>query len=192
MDDLGNCIITWEDYRNGGADIYAQRYDNNGTALGANFRVTSIATKAQLMPAVALASGKIYNTWRSNYAGGTGYDIWANVLDWNAPTAIADEYNDGNVQVSSSYRLGQNYPNPFNPVTTIEYQLPRESVVSINIYNITGELIRTIVSQQQAAGAYRIQWDGRDNYGHAVAGGVYLYQLQAGDFMQSNKMVLLR
>ena len=83
-------------------------------------------------------------------------------------------------------------PNPFNPETTISYDLPSELRVSLSIYSATGQLIRTLVSQLQPAGAYHVKWDGRDEAGSAVASGVYFSRLQAGVFEQTGSMLLLK
>ncbi|MCK6623400.1 MAG: T9SS type A sorting domain-containing protein, partial [Calditrichia bacterium] len=90
------------------------------------------------------------------------------------------------------FRLFQNYPNPFNPNTTIRYNLPKALSVNLKIHTITGQAVKTLVSRIQPSGEYDVQWDGRDNTGKAVASGVYLYQLKAGEFVESRKMVLLR
>ncbi|HPG39297.1 MAG TPA: FlgD immunoglobulin-like domain containing protein [bacterium] len=190
-DGLGNFVITWEDGRNRDSDIFAQRYTSNGAAKEANFRVTMTGNKNQSDPVVKLINGRIYNTWQSNHAGGSGNDIWANVLDWDNPVNNIKN-NEGDAKLTENYRLKQNYPNPFNPVTGIEYELSHDTEVNISIYNITGELIKIIIAGRQNAGSYKIQWDGRDNSGNSVAGGVYLYQLKADDFVQCKKMILLR
>jgi len=88
--------------------------------------------------------------------------------------------------------LGQNHPNPFNPTTTLEYGLVSFELVSINIYNARGELVRTLVSGRRAPGSYSVEWDGRDQRGNQVASGVYLSRMQAGSFSQTKKLVLLK
>ena len=90
------------------------------------------------------------------------------------------------------YHLAQNYPNPFNPATTIEYQLPKDTHVTLRIFNIAGELVKILIEEKQSAGYHKIQWDGRDENGNSVAGGLYLYYLKADGFSHSNKMVLIR
>jgi hypothetical protein len=101
-------------------------------------------------------------------------------------------YSQKGSLLPDKYLLAQNYPNPFNPATTIEYQLPKDTQVTLRIFNITGELVETLIEEKQSAGYHQIQWDGRDENGSSVAGGVYLYLLKADDFSQSNKMVLIR
>ena len=106
------------------------------------------------------------------------------------PTAV-DGTGDEN-ELPSEYTLGQNYPNPFNPSTVIGYDLPSRSDVRIDIYNVLGQSVRTLVSEAQSAGKHTAEWDGRDANGHSVASGVYLYRLQAGGFVQTKKMVLAK
>jgi len=89
--------------------------------------------------------------------------------------------------------LRQNFPNPFNPETTISYDLSTESIVTLTIYDLGGQVIRTLVSDQaMPAGHYNTIWDGRDEGSVKVASGVYFYQLRAGDFIAKKKMTLLQ
>ena len=92
----------------------------------------------------------------------------------------------------NSFALYPNYPNPFNPSTTIRYRTAQDGHVTLKIYNTLGQEIRTLVSSVQGAGDHSIQWDGKDSYGNAIASGIYLYRLQAGNFVKSNKMTLMR
>lgn len=90
------------------------------------------------------------------------------------------------------FLLTGNFPNPFNPSTTIDFQLPEESHVSITIFNTNGQLIRTLVDGRLPAGAHTIQWDGLDERGSHVAAGVYLCRMKAGDFMDTKRMVMVK
>ena len=90
------------------------------------------------------------------------------------------------------FALSQNYPNPFNPETQIRYQLPADCFVTLIIYNMLGQRIRTLVNQKQPAGSYTVHWDGKDDNGMMVASGLYLYKLNADRFNKLKKMVLLR
>ena len=85
------------------------------------------------------------------------------------------------------YSLAQNYPNPFNPSTTIAYDLPEGSHVTLTLYTITGQKVGTLASGHQEAGHYQVTWDGS-----GFATGIYLYRLQAGSFIQTRKVLLLR
>lgn len=96
------------------------------------------------------------------------------------------------------FGLFQNYPNPFNAGTSISYQLSEGSFVRLRVYDPSGQLVRTLVEEEQRAGNHIARWDGRDNSGRDVASGVYLYRLRAHtglgreDIAQTRRMVLLR
>jgi len=88
--------------------------------------------------------------------------------------------------------LQQNYPNPFNPVTTIRYDLPEQARVTLQVFDILGHEVRTLVQGVEESGFKSVIWDGTDDLGQPVSSGIYFYQLQAGAFEQTRKMVLLR
>ncbi len=92
----------------------------------------------------------------------------------------------------TEFALENNYPNPFNPTTTIKYQLPEDVRVSVTIYNIQGQVVRTLVNEDQKAGYYTIQWDGRSEAGTTVATGIYIYRINAGSFVTAKKMVMMK
>jgi predicted outer membrane repeat protein len=88
--------------------------------------------------------------------------------------------------------LHQNYPNPFNPSTTINYSLKENANVSLNIYNIKGQKVKQLVSEQLSAGQHSVVWNGKDNNGKSVSSGIYFYKLKAGDFQKVKKMILMK
>ena len=90
------------------------------------------------------------------------------------------------------YALHQNYPNPFNPSTTLRYELPENGLVNIIIYDMLGKQVKTLINQTQGAGYRSVIWDATNDYGKPVSAGIYLYQIQAGEYMQTKKMVLLK
>ena len=87
----------------------------------------------------------------------------------------------------AGYYLSANYPNPFNPVTHIEYFIPEKSFVSLEVYNITGEKVATLINSEQPAGSYNVQFDGKN-----LGSGIYFYSLRAGDYTETKKMTLLK
>jgi len=95
-------------------------------------------------------------------------------------------------QLPTVYALHQNYPNPFNPTTQIKYDLPEDAMVSITIYDIMGRSIRSLVNSQQTAGYRSIQWNATNNLGEPLSAGMYIYTIQAGEFSQTKKMILLK
>jgi hypothetical protein len=108
---------------------------------------------------------------------------------WNF--TITSVQSDG--FIPKDYALGQNYPNPFNPSTTIVFDLPKQSPVRLEVYNVIGVLIRTMLrGEVVGAGRHQIVWDGRDDRGRIVPSGVYIYRISAGDFSASLRMTLLK
>ena len=117
------------------------------------------------------------------------------MLDWGCQPLATSVRNDLPT-VPQALRLAQNYPNPFNPTTTIHYTVPVSPhgipFVELKIYNLRGQVVRTLVRAFQGAGAYAVTWDGRDDRGQPVTSGVYLYRLKAGNEVQVRRMVLLK
>jgi hypothetical protein len=91
------------------------------------------------------------------------------------------------VSVILKYNLAQNFPNPFNPSTLITYSIPTSSNVIINVYNILGELIKTLVNEYQEAGSYKVNFDAG-----GLSNGIYFYKIQSGNFAAIKKMLLLK
>ncbi len=106
-----------------------------------------------------------------------------------AITAVVEVRDES---LPQSFTLSQNYPNPFNPETTIRFDLPRSEEIDLAVYNLTGQQVATLVHGVREAGAYTLRWDGRDDDGRALASGVYLYRLTAGDRAATRKLLLLR
>ena len=91
----------------------------------------------------------------------------------------------------TDFALGQNYPNPFNPSTIIPYQLPASGHVRLDVFNVLGQRLATLVDAERSAGAHTAQWDGTDAAGRAVGAGVYIYRLSSGGMRESRRMVLV-
>ena len=94
--------------------------------------------------------------------------------------------------IPDNFTLYQNHPNPFNPLTTIRYDLPEDGFVNVTIYDMMGRVVRSLVNMEQNAGFKSIQWNATDDTGSPVSAGLYLYTIQAGEFRQTKKMVLLK
>lgn len=95
-------------------------------------------------------------------------------------------------QIPDYYSLRQNYPNPFNPVTSIEYIVSKRSAVTLTVFNMLGQSVRTLVDDIKPAGTYTVRWDGTDAFGDRLASGVYLYRIRIGDYSETREMVLLK
>jgi len=181
----GKFIITWNDLRNGNRDVYAQRYLNNGILFGSNYRITNTDEMKQLNPSVVLDNDRIFSTWQDNRGGQTGYDIWANVINWDSWVGFEENLP---VETRSDQWLVQNYPNPFNSFTKISYSIKEPGFVSIYIYDLQGRKIKTLVKKFQSANTYSINVNGND-----LTSGIYFYKLKVGnEFLETKKMILLK
>ncbi len=132
-------------------------------------------------------SGGLYNT---------GKELLARVIYFfdGVTTDVEDDFSDA---LPTSFALNQNYPNPFNPTTTISYTVDGNGSggdlpIRLDIFNVLGQNIETLVDQNQLPGLYSVEWDGRDSSGGKVASGVYLYRLTQGDKSETKKMLLLK
>jgi flagellar hook assembly protein FlgD len=102
------------------------------------------------------------------------------------PTSVGNEF------LPVTLNLFQNYPNPFNPSTVISYSIPNVSYVSLKIYDILGREVKTLINSEQNIGIHNVQWNGDNNYGNKVSSGIYLYRIEAGNFIMTKKMILLK
>jgi hypothetical protein len=100
--------------------------------------------------------------------------------------------NERGGTLPKNFSVSQNYPNPFNPTTTIEFDVPSKSQVSLTIYNVLGQKVKSLVNQEMAAGTYKADWDGRSESGVAVSSGIYFYKFEAGSYVTTKKMVMLK
>ncbi|PJA97978.1 MAG: hypothetical protein CO128_09690 [Ignavibacteriales bacterium CG_4_9_14_3_um_filter_30_11] len=130
--------------------------------------------------------------------GGTGYslavsgtNLFAGTLGggvWRRPLSEIITY----LEVTSSeppntFTLAQNYPNPFNPSTIIRYGLPKEGFVTLNVYDMLGREVKILVNEFKSAGSYSVDFNASN-----LASGIYFYQMQAGDFVQTKKLLLMK
>ncbi len=95
-------------------------------------------------------------------------------------------------QIPDEFRLFQNYPNPFNITTRINFHLPEKSKVKLEIYNLRGELVRTLIDQEKEPGQYKIEWNGKNDSDAVVASGIYIYRIQAGNWEAARRLALIK
>ncbi|MCJ7578327.1 MAG: T9SS type A sorting domain-containing protein, partial [candidate division Zixibacteria bacterium] len=113
-------------------------------------------------------------------------------INFSFPTTAVEDEDDQTTRRPAEFELSQNYPNPFNPGTQIEYTLKKTGHVTLHIYNILGEKVKTLLDQDQPAGLYRIDWDGKNDNGKPVSSGIYLYKLEVNGFSEAKRMLLLK
>jgi hypothetical protein len=94
--------------------------------------------------------------------------------------------------IPGQFELHAPYPNPFNPSTVISYELPGKSMITLKVFNVSGQVVKTLVDGVMEKGRHRIEWDGTNDSGKKAASGIYFFRLDAGDFSQTRKMTLLR
>ncbi|MDD3284484.1 MAG: FlgD immunoglobulin-like domain containing protein [Patescibacteria group bacterium] len=100
--------------------------------------------------------------------------------------------DDPSIVTPATPVLHQNFPNPFNPETTISFNLPKAGKASLNIYNVKGQLVKTLVNETKTAGTHQIIWNGTDNSGQSVSSGIYYYKLNAGKYSSTRKMIMMK
>ena len=126
-----------------------------------------------------------------NYYRLAAVDHAGNVSDYSDVVEAAVLSIDGDL-IPEAFALHQNYPNPFNPTTQIRYDLPKDELVTITIYDVTGRMIKSLVNMIQAAGYRSVRWDATNHLGEPVSAGMYIYMIQSGEFRQTKKMILLK
>jgi hypothetical protein len=177
-----NILIAWFDRTTAGkAGFISNTYSD--TVLGTvDWKLVRATGKAPSKAILAKIYCQSYNNSGFAYFDGI-------IFKGECPTVVL---NTKSLNSPKDFRLYQSYPNPFNSGTTIGYSLPRTEIVTLTIYNITGQLVRTIVNERQAAGHYSVYWDGTDKSDILVANGIYVYVIRTSGFTATQKMIVLR
>ena len=172
--------IDRDDYLNP-VEILLERLDSANVWINVSLRENTFFDSGMIMESI---SSRWYDDeWHYkkrneySYVNGPGRSSLSTVSLESLPTQI---------------KLNQNYPNPFNPITTISYDIPKGEFVEVRVFNLRGDKISTLVNEFQNPGIKSYQWNGTNDHGNSVAAGVYIYTIQAGDFRQSKKMILLK
>lgn len=200
----GELVIEWtapgDDGDLGRAQFYAIVYSTD-TITAANWEqadpwvsppVPVVSGQHQVFTMTGLAPAQRY--WVTMKAVDESFNAsnLSNIVNANAGFEFGTDVDDDFAEIPTNYELKQNYPNPFNPTTTINYAVPKLSHISITIYNVLGEVVTTLVDADKPAGNYSAEWSGADAHGRPVASGMYMYHIEAGQFSESRKMLLLK
>jgi hypothetical protein len=186
MDGAGNFVVVWIDNRYGqnNSDIIGQRYFSSGNPNGGNYRiVTDGPNNGEISPVVCADNSSIIFSWQDNRRS-EGWDIYAKIVDWNWNGVTDVEIID---YIPNEFSLSQNYPNPFNPSTKIKYQIPELSFINIKVYDVLGNEVATLVNEEKPVGEYEVGFNGR-----GLTSGIYFYQLKAGSFVETKKMIFIK
>jgi len=120
------------------------------------------------------------------------YNYRLKQIDFDGTFAYSGEVGVEVNFTPSEYVLFQNYPNPFNPTTTIQFQVPEASDVSIVIYDMLGQVVKELFAENIQAGNYSVDWNGVNNAGLKMSSGSYIYRMTAGSFIETKEMILLK
>ncbi|NIM99565.1 MAG: T9SS type A sorting domain-containing protein, partial [candidate division Zixibacteria bacterium] len=121
--------------------------------------------------------------------------VMQKVLNWLRGYSDVEEREYESASLPEAVHLGQNYPNPFNPATSIQYTVDsrhKTLQTTLKIYNIKGQMVKTLVDEETIPGTHSVMWDGKDQEGNEVSSGIYFYRLKVGDQSEVKKMVLLK
>jgi hypothetical protein len=201
MDETGNFIIVWTDNRYvlSKSDIMAQRFYSSGNPWGTNYIIVLDGINhGEAFAVVAANTSQIVFSWMDNRHT-ILWDIYGKLVlwNWNGVTVVEDNANNN----PKDFSLSQNYPNPFNPSTKISYRIPAlptgqagslnpskgGTLVTLKVYDLLGSELATLVNEEKSAGTYEVEFNAEQ-----LSSGIYFYQLKAGDFIQTKKMVLIR
>ena len=192
-DENNGAIICWLDHDGNNFDVYGQRIDEFGLPKWQSNGVPiSITIKYDIfIGMISDGLGGAILAWDDQRNGDNNDDIFTQRIDENGNlyvTSLNDEFNQTNPAL---FLLSQNYPNPFNPNTVISYQLPASSDVTLKVYDVLGNEVTTLVNEYKPAGKYEVEFNSSPGI-RDLASGIYFYQLKAGDYIITKKMILLK
>ena len=180
----GNIAVNWET---------SLEMNNRGFNIYRTFTNDRKPTAGERLNQALIRGERTYRYVDKTTTQDCNHYYWLEDVDiFGYKTLHGPVYANKNYGLPKIYELSQNYPNPFNPETVIKYSLPQADRVEITIYNVMGQLIRTLVDNTQKAGYHTVLWDGRNELGVSVSSGIYFVKMKASSFVQTRKMMMLR
>jgi hypothetical protein len=199
-DSEGNLFAMWAGYAKGigsavQTDVFLS-YSTDGGQTWSN--KTNVTNTSDIDEAVVNLADQVGDQLHFSYQTIESYEYLHNrfwlgdlyYMNYENPAKNVLVSKDDNVV--RKFELAQNYPNPFNPTTVISFEIPKSEQVKINIYNLKGELVKTLLDAKKESGSYEVYWDGTDALGKVVASGLYFYRLESSSFIKTKKMSLLK
>jgi len=179
-------MLSWYLPTAGNPQKYNLQYSTNSDMSDA---VTISNVNDQKFSLNSIETGTYY--WRVNSVTENGQtSSYSAVGKFQIEKTILGVGNEKNVP--SDFKLEQNYPNPFNPSTIISYSLPKNSFVTLKLYDMLGREIKTLINTEMNSGKHSVEWNGDDNSGRKVSSGTYLYRMVAGNFTEAKKLTLIK
>jgi hypothetical protein len=186
-----NYLITWTDGQ-WSIDTYSKGRFFNTSGVPVDTGFTIFAPLGDTIPLFTGAGFGDYQylvvTTRCDTSTFTDGDVYGTFIP---PYTGVEEKPDDRLEVAD-FSLQQNTPNPFNSTTFFQYTLPKNDFLQIDIYDITGHLVRTLVKGERSAGTYTVSWNGKDTRGKSVCSGIYFYSLKVGNLRSTKKMLLVK
>ncbi len=191
----GSLIVAWTDYAEEGSDIYYRVFSGNQPQGSSGLINTEAQSVLQDFPHIDIWSNHIFSVWRDNRVPGLGFSIFFNRREFTE-TDVDEEQEKEILPVGFS--LHRNYPNPFNPNTMIRYSISSKMTdgspvrATLEVYNVLGQRVRTLVDEEKRFGEYQVIWDGRGDGGEELPSGVYFCRITVKNQSASRKLILLK
>ncbi|MFH2055714.1 MAG: T9SS type A sorting domain-containing protein [bacterium] len=179
-------LVSWSQVSGGKRQAFGRLMHRFGYALGGTFPLSN-GDALETNPAVAMLSGQYFAVWCDNRTPGYGFDLYANSVLYTSAAA-----EDDLLSLPGSFSLRQNYPNPFNPSTTISYTLQQPGRVRLEVFNLLGERVVTLLDCYQKVGDYAYHWNATEQGAGRIGSGVYFYRLATESGALTRKMIYLK
>jgi hypothetical protein len=177
--------LVWRDDRDGNQEIYYKRSIDGGISWSSDTRLTSNSS-VKLYSSVSVSDSVVHVAWTDTRDG--NYEIYYK----RNPTGNIVGVKIISSEIPEEFSLSQNYPNPFNPGTNIKFTIPKSGLVTLKVYDVLGNEIATLVDEYKPVGSYEVKFDVGQDSSPDMASGIYFYKLQAGNYIETKKMILLK
>ncbi|MDW7679560.1 MAG: T9SS type A sorting domain-containing protein [bacterium] len=181
----------------GNKQIYARSFTLDGNPVTELLTIYADSQSYADWGNACVNNDKILFAWADTRNYGQGYDIYGRIYDFARITPVIQMESEQQTKSLSAFAIERIYPNPFNSLTTIDFSLTYQAMIQLEIFNIEGKKVKTLLAEQKSAGHFEVQWDGSGDFHREVASGIYFFRLQASSqsseaVAQVQKLMLLR